>query len=55
MALTTVGITNLKPKKADYRVADGGGLYIYSGPSERVQTLAVRLPARWQPAHPFNR
>jgi hypothetical protein len=24
MALTTIGITNLRPKKADYRVADGG-------------------------------
>lgn len=33
MALTTVGITNLKPKKADYRVADGGGLYILVRPN----------------------
>jgi hypothetical protein len=27
MARTTIGITNLRPKKADDRVADGGGLY----------------------------
>ena len=34
MALTTIRITNLKPKKADYRVADGGGLYILVRPNE---------------------
>ncbi len=28
MALTTIGIANRRPKKADYRVTDGGGLYI---------------------------
>ena len=33
MALTTIGITNLKPKKADYRVADGGGLYVLVRPN----------------------
>jgi integrase len=33
MALTTIRITNLKPKKADYRVADGGGLYILVRPN----------------------
>jgi hypothetical protein len=33
MALTTIGITNLRPKKADYRVADGGGLYILVRPN----------------------
>jgi Arm DNA-binding domain len=33
MALTTIGITNLRPKKADYRVADGGGLYIRVRPN----------------------
>ena len=34
MALTPIGITNLKPKRADYRVADGGGLYILVRPNE---------------------
>jgi hypothetical protein len=29
MALTTIGHHNLKPKKADDRVTDGGGLYIH--------------------------
>jgi hypothetical protein len=33
MALTTIGITNLRPKKVDYRVADGGGLYILVRPN----------------------
>jgi hypothetical protein len=33
MALTTIGITNLRPKKADYRVTDGGGLYILVRPN----------------------
>lgn len=32
MALTTIGIINLK-KKADYRVADGGSLYILVRPN----------------------
>ena len=33
MALTTIGIAKLKPKKADYRVADGGGLYVLVRPN----------------------
>ena len=33
MALTTIGISNLRPKKADYRVTDGGGLLILVRPN----------------------
>ena len=54
MALTTIGITNLRPKRLT-TVSPMAAVSLYFGPSERVQALAVRLPARWQPAHPFNR
>jgi hypothetical protein len=42
MALTTIGITNLRPKKADYHVADGGGLYILVHP--RSKNMTPHLP-----------
>jgi hypothetical protein len=33
MSLNVIKVQNLKPKKADYRVADGGGLYILVRPN----------------------
>jgi hypothetical protein len=33
MSLNAIKVQNLKPKKADYRVADGGGLYILVRPN----------------------
>jgi hypothetical protein len=32
MSLNTIKVQNLKPKKADYRLADGGGLYLLVRP-----------------------
>jgi integrase len=33
MSLNTIKVQNLKPKKADYRIADGGGLYLLVRPN----------------------
>jgi integrase len=47
MALSDVGIRNLKPRAADYKVADGGGLHLLVRPGgSRLWRLAYRFSGR---------
>jgi hypothetical protein len=47
MSLNAIKVETLKPKKADYRVADGGGLYVLVRPTgSKLWRYDYRLTTR---------